>query len=80
MAFLGNVTCPRSGQREHRGSPGQAFEGRGDKGLEKAFAYPWPAGLLVPQAEGGGIRGRVLLARLPQVFPAAQAEPVVLEG
>lgn len=48
--------------------------------MEKAFADPRPAGLLVPQAKGGSLCRRLLLARLPQVFSTAQTEPGLLEG
>ena len=71
---------PVQGQREDRSKAGQDYaEGR-DKGLAQALAHPGPTGLCFPKAQSGSFCGRMFLARLPQVFPAAQAEPGLLEG
>ncbi len=39
-----------------------------------------PAGFLLPKTESCGVCGRLFLARLPKVLPAAQAESGLLEG
>lgn len=38
----------------------------------------WAAGFCVSAGAGGGVCGRVLLARMPEVLPAAEVEPEVL--
>lgn len=76
---LGHVPDPGQGQREDRSKAGQDYaEGR-DKGLAQALAHPGPTGLCFPKAQSGSFCGRMFLARLPQVFPAAEAKPCVLE-
>ena len=75
-----DVSDPGQGEREDRSQAGQAHaEGR-HKGLAKASADPWPTGFLISPTEGCSFCGRLFLARVPQVFPAAQAEPGFLEG
>jgi hypothetical protein len=39
--------------------------------MEAAFADSWPAGLFLPEAEGGGVCGRLLLAWLPKMLSPA---------
>jgi hypothetical protein len=77
---LGHVADPGQGQREDRSKAGQDYaEGR-HKGLAKASADPWPAGLCFQEAEGGDVCGRLFLAWVPPLFPATEAEPSLLEG
>jgi len=77
---VAHVPDPGQGEREDRGRAGQTHaEGR-HKGLAKAFAHPGPAGFCFPKAEGGGVCGRLFLARLPPLFPATETEPSLLEG
>jgi len=77
---LGHVPDSGQGKREDRGAAGEVNEGRGNSGLEQAFVHPRPARLCFQKAEGSGVCGRLFLAWVPQVFPAAQAEPSLLEG
>lgn len=55
--------------------PGLATTRRlGAEGSRPGAVPADPSGLRVPAAAGGGVRGRVLLARLSPAFDAAQAE------
>jgi hypothetical protein len=50
-----------------------------NKVIGQALSDSWPAGFPASKSKDRGVCGRLLLAWLPQVFPAAQAEPGVLE-
>jgi len=77
---LGNVEDSRQGEPGNGGASGEDDEGSGDKRMEEAFAFNWQAGLLFQEAEASGVCGRLLLARVPDVFSPAQTEPSILEG
>ena len=48
--------------------------------MEEASANSGQAGFLFSKAKGGGVCGRLFLARVPPLLPAAQAEQGLLEG
>jgi hypothetical protein len=76
---MAHVPDPGQGEREDRGQAGQTHEEGRHKGLAKSLAHPGPAGLCFQEAEGGGVCGRLFLAWVPPLLPAAQAEPGILE-
>ena len=68
------------GEPEDGNQAGHAAPESGNKGLAQASTDPRKARLRISKTEGGGFCRWLLLAWVPQVFPAAQTESSFLVG